>query len=140
MDPQTQINKFMPAIGESAHNEEKASKMAREGKFVHKVKINEKKKKKALIQGNFINSLNTLKNYISGFLGEYDIHNELKEFYLDFKANDLFFQYPRGYEEYKVRAQILEWSKKDANAKFYCELFMLILQKNYVMAENYLYR
>ena len=139
MDPQTQINKFMPAIGESAYNQEKAAKMAREGKYVHNVDINEKAKKRALIQGHFINCLNTLNSYISGYLGEYEIHSELEEFFNEFKSNDLFFQFPRGYEENKVSALITDWSKKDRNSKFYCQLFMLILQKNYEKAANYLY-
>lgn len=139
MDPQTQINKFMPAIGESAHNEEKAAKMAREGKFVHNFDIDESAKKRALIQGNFINCLNTLKNYISGYLGDNEIYIELEEFYNDFKSNELFFQFPRGYEEYKIKALISNWEKKDENAKFYCKIFMYILQKNYVIAAKYLY-
>ena len=43
--PQTKINNFMPSIGESAYNQEKAAKMGREGEYMHNVDINVKAKK-----------------------------------------------------------------------------------------------
>ena len=44
MDPQAQLNHFMPAIGQADYNAQKAAKLAEEGKYKHVIDINENAK------------------------------------------------------------------------------------------------
>ena len=130
MDPNTQIRKFMPALGQSYQNEEKAAKLAREGKYVHQVDINEEAKKRILIQGSFLNCIHSITNFINGLLGKEDLVQQLEEFYKDFQELSKYFQYPKGYNDKNINILIDHWSK-NKNVAFYSEIFKQILLKNY---------
>ena len=140
MDPQTQINKFMPAIGQADYNAQKAAKMAQEGNYKHTIDINEKAKKTFLIQNSFNRCLNSLKSYISGKLSEDYICSELKDFCNEFKANEDYFSFPPGLDNINIKEMLNSWSKKSDNAFLYCSIFGNILARNYLEVEKGLLR
>ena len=53
MDPNEQIEKFMPAVGYSYEIEHKSAKIARNGNYEHKIDINEYAKKKLMLKEIF---------------------------------------------------------------------------------------
>lgn len=140
MDPQTQINKFMPAIGQADYNAQRAAKMAQEGSYRHTIDINEKAKKTLLIQNSFNRCLNSLSSYISGLLSEDDICLELNEFYNEFRANENYFSFPPGFNDKNITIMLNRWGKRSDNAFLYCSIFGNILSKNYLAVEQGLIR
>lgn len=138
MDPKTQISKYMPAIGYSYQNEEKATKLAREGKYTHTIDINELAKRKMLIQSSFMNCIDSLSHYSNGLILEDEIHKELEEFLQCFKENENFFEYPQGYNDKTTKTMISHIARRSENAKFYCMVFSSILTRQYDSASKML--
>lgn len=99
MDPNMQIQKFLPAVGYSYEIEHKAAKMAQNGKFEHKIDIDENAKKKLDIQASFLNIIEALRHYGNALLSDEEIHNNLVDFYNEFIEKCDIFEFPNGYDE-----------------------------------------
>ena len=170
MDPKIQVKKFMPAIGISIENKEKANqqdvilnngekkiqykidtiikrnrenveytnKLAQEGKYEHKIDINEIAKKKMEIQGSFINILDCLRYYSSALLSDEELQKNLEDFYNEFKENDNIFEYPNGYSEKTTRTILARLSQKNENLRFFCLIVNCIISRDYNSAKNML--
>lgn len=138
MEPNEQIRKFMPAIGYSYQNEEKAAKLAQEGKYIYNIDINEKAKKQTMIKANFLNCLDSLSHFTNGLLSEDDIYKDLEDFYNDFKENYRFFEYPIGYNLKNTQSILSHLTMRNKSVELFCVIFINILLKQFEAASKML--
>lgn len=138
MDPNQQIKKFMPAVGYSYEIEQKAAKMAQNGKYEHKIDIDENAKKKVDVQASFLNIIEALRHYGNALLSHEEIHKALEDFYNEFAQNCEFFEFPSGYDEKTTKAILHRLSSKNKNMEFYCLIANYILCRKFNEAYNML--
>lgn len=136
MDPNEQIKKFMPAVGMSYELEQKAASLAQNGRFEHKIEINELAKKKLESQGSFLNIMESLRHYAAAYLSKEDIEKNIGDFYNDFIQNYDYFEYPSGYDQRTTKAILHQLSTKNKNLEYYCLIVNYILLRKFNEAYN----
>lgn len=136
MDPNEQIKKFMPAVGMSYELEQKAASLAQNGRFEHKIEINELAKKKLESQGSFLNIMESLRHYAAAYLSKEDIEKNIGDFYNDFIQNYDYFEYPSGYDQRTTKAILHQLSTRNKNLEYYCLIVNYILLRKFNEAYN----
>ena len=136
MDPNEQIKKFMPAVGMSYELEQKAANLAQNGRFEHKIEINELAKKKLDTQASFLNIMESLRYYAAAYLSKEEIEKNIGDFYNDFIQNYDYFEYPSGYDQKTTKAILHQLSAKNKNLEYYCLIVNYILLKKFTEAFN----
>ena len=136
MDPNEQIKKFMPAVGMSYELEQKAANLAQNGRFEHKIEINELAKKKLDSQASFLNIMESLRYYAAAYLSKEEIEKNIGDFYNDFIQNYDYFEYPSGYDQKTTKAILHQLSAKNKNLEYYCLIVNYILLRKFNEAYN----
>jgi len=138
MDPNQQIKRFMPAVGMSYELEQNAANMAQQGRYEHRIDIDEKAKKKLDAQASFLNVMDSLRHYSKALLTKADIEKATIDFYNDFIQNYGSFEYPIGYDETTTKVILHQLSSKNKNLEFYCLVVNYILLGKFNEAYNML--